>query len=324
MDPSVRSSAVQHMCTLVSQYYVFPDIAEEINAVLRGPQAVRELTGSSTDEDFSAAVTTIIQSVNGDKHLRLLHSVDELPLADAGDAEAIEDAAYRREVTLSAGGIASAQRLEGNVGYLDIRVLHDANVAAPLASAAMTLVAGTDALLIDLRRCPGGSPLMVAHLCSYLFDDPTHLTDVYDRPSGETRQFWTAPWVPGEKFGEAKPIYVLVGSATFSGAEQFGYALQSRGRATIVGEPTGGGAHLGARHRIGPHLQLSVPQGRTINPVTGTDWEGSGLRPDVAVAADEAFDIAYELALEQVLSLGRAGVRRSVHEEAEAAQLRSI
>jgi len=102
---------------------------------------------------------------------------------DDNDAEVFDEDAYRQEVLLSAGGIATAQRLDGNVGYLDIRTLHDANVAAPIASAAMTLLAGTDVLLIDLRRCPGGSPLMVAHYCSYLFDDPTHLNDIYDRPA---------------------------------------------------------------------------------------------------------------------------------------------
>ena len=122
-------------------------------------------------------------------------------MQDDNDAEVFDEDAYRQEVLLSAGGIATAQRLDGNVGYLDIRTLHDANVAAPIASAAMTLLAGTDVLLIDLRRCPGGSPLMVAHYCSYLFDDPTHLDDIYDRPGDQTRQFWTAPSVPGTKFG---------------------------------------------------------------------------------------------------------------------------
>lgn len=182
--------------------------------MLRRAHETGTLSGAATDADFAAAVTTVLQSVNDDRHLRLLHSVEEIPLTEDGASDPLDTSSYRQEVRLCAGGIASAQRLDGNVGYLDVRVLHDANIAAPLASAAMTFVAGTDTLLIDLRRCPGGSPLMVAHYCSYLFDDPTHLTDVYDRPSDQTRQFWTAPWVPGEKLGEAKPIYVLVGPAT--------------------------------------------------------------------------------------------------------------
>ena len=117
---------------------------------------------------------------------------------------------------------------------------------------------------------------MVAHYCSYLFNDPTHLNDIYDRPSDQTRQFWTAPSVPGAKIGGSKPVYVLTSSTTFSRAEELAYDLQCRERAKIVGETTKGGANPGRRYRIGPHLQLAVTQGRAINPVTGTDWEGPG------------------------------------------------
>jgi len=320
MSAPDRAQELDQVCSLLTRYYVFPDVGEQVVKLLRGRHSAGAFPGGSTDEEFGVAVTQAMQSVNGDRHLRLLHSVVEIPVQDDNDAEVFDEDAYRREVLLSAGGIATAQRLDGNVGYLDIRTLHDANVAAPIASAAMTLLAGTDVLIVDLRRCPGGSPLMVAHYCSYLFDDPTHLNDIYDRPGDQTRQFWTAPSVPGTKFGGSKPVYVLTGSATFSGAEELAYDLQCRGRATIVGETTMGGANPGRRYRIGPHLQLSVPQGRAINPVTGTNWEGAGVGPDVDVSAESAFDTAYGLALEHVLTLGRDGVRRAVAEEAEAAR----
>jgi C-terminal processing protease CtpA/Prc len=305
---------------LLARYYVFPDVAEQVVQLLRRRHSAGAFVGLSSDEEFGVAVTQAMQSVNGDRHLRLLHSVEEIPVPEDKDTEIVDEAGYRQEVLLSAGGIAAAQRLDGNVGYLDIRTLHDANVAAPIASAAMTLLAGTDVLLIDLRRCPGGSPLMVAHYCSYLFDDPTHLNDIYDRPGDQTRQFWTAPSVPGAKFGGSKPVYVLTSSTTFSGAEELAYDLQCRERATVVGEITKGGANPGRRYRIGPHLQLAIPQGRAINPVTGTNWEGCGVRPDVEVSADNAFDTAYELALEHVLTLGREGVRRAFADEADAAR----
>ncbi|CAN5380946.1 S41 family peptidase [soil metagenome] len=250
------------VCSWVGGHYVFPDVGQQVVDLLRARHAAGDFAGIATDQHFAIAVTQTMQSVNGDRHLRLLHSIHALPAQEEDTAEVADDIAYRDEVTLSAGGIAAAQRLDGNVGYLDIRTLHDANVAAPIASAAMTLMAGTDVLLVDLRRCPGGSPLMVAHYCSYLFEDPTHLNDIYDRPTDQTRQFWTAPSVPGEKFGGTKPVYVLTSSSTFSGAEELSYDLQSRGRATVAGERTKGGAHPGRRYRIGPHLELAVPQGR--------------------------------------------------------------
>jgi len=320
MSSPDRSRELDQVCALLTRYYVFPDVAEQVVELLRRRHSAGAFVGLSSDEEFGVAVTQALQSVNGDRHLRLLHSVDEIPVQDDAEAEVFDEVAYSQEVLLSAGGVAAAQRLDGNVGYLDIRTLHDANVAAHIASAAMTLLAGTDVLLIDLRRCPGGSPLMVAHYCSYLFDEPTHLNDIYDRPGDQTRQFWTAPSVPGAKFGGSKPVYVLTSSTTFSGAEEFSYDLQSRGRATVVGERTRGGAHPGARYRIGPHLQLAVPQGRAINPVTGTNWEGTGVRPDVELPAADAFDAAYRLALDHVIGLGRDGVRRPIADEAQAAR----
>lgn len=315
-----RSRELEQVCSLLIRHYVFSEVGDRIAELLRARHSNRAFDDTVADEDFAVAITETMQSVNGDRHLRLLYSVHEIPLPTDEDAEIFDEAAYRQEVSLSAGGISAAQRLDGNVGYLDIRVLHDANVAAPLASAAMTLLAGSDVLLIDLRRCLGGSPLMVAHYCSYLFDDPTHLNDIYDRPSNTTRQFWTAPWVPGEKFGGSKPVYVLTSSTTFSGAEELSYDLQALGRATIIGERTKGGANPGRRYRIGSHLQLSVPQGRAINAVTGTNWEGTGVTPDIEVPSDDAFDVAYRMALDHVIGLARDGVYRTVTAEAQTAR----
>nr|BFE79994.1 hypothetical protein GCM10020093_025950 [Planobispora longispora] len=150
---------------------------------------------------------------------------------------------------------------------------------------------------------------MVALLCSYLFDEPTHLNDIYDRPGDSTAQFWTLPFVPGPRFGADKPVYVLTSGFTFSGAEEFAYDLQSRKRATVVGERTRR-AHPGVRYRVGAHLKSAVPCGRAINPVTGTNWEGTGIVPDIDLPAEHAFVHAYGLALRHVLELGEEGARR--------------
>jgi C-terminal processing protease CtpA/Prc len=236
------------------------------------------------------------------------------------DERVLDEAAYQAEVELSAGGIATVQRLDGNVGYLDVRALHNAGHAGRAAVAAMTLLAHTDVLLIDLRRNGGGDPGMVALYCSYLFDDATHLNDLYWRDDGSTRQWWTLPYVPGPTFGGTKPVYVLTSDDTFSGAEELANNLKTRGRATLVGERTGGGAHPGGRYRVAAHLEAAVPSGRAINPVTGTNWEGTGVEPDLGMPAAEAFDAAYRLALDHVLTLGSDGPRREVAEEAAKAR----
>ncbi|NUT40249.1 MAG: S41 family peptidase [Thermoactinospora sp.] len=309
-----RNDQLDLLCSQVSDHYVFPDVANEIVAVLRGRIAEGSYTGLDDDAAFAEAVTRDLQSVNGDKHLRLLHSVEVVPEHDAFDLEA-----YREQAGLCAYGFARVELLAGNVGLLDIRSLYDAGLAGERATAAMTLVAGADALIIDLRRNGGGSPNMIALLCSYLFDEPTHLNSLYWRASDTTEQYWTLPYVPGARYGGEKPVYVLTSAYTFSGAEELSYNLQSRSRATIVGETTRGGAHPGTRYYIGPHLKSAVPSGRAVNPVTGTNWEGAGVQPDLKVAADDALDVAYGLALQHVLTLGEEGARRPVADAAREA-----
>jgi hypothetical protein len=140
-------------------------------------------------------------------------------------------------------GIRRVERLDGNIGYLDLRRMPDPANAGPAISAAMELVAGTCALIIDMRHNGGGAPEGVVFWCSYLFDgEPTHLNDIFRADTGETRQFWALPYVPGTRYPD-QPVYVLTSERTFSGGEDLCYTLQALGRAQVIGETTGGGAH---------------------------------------------------------------------------------
>ncbi|MGW4210210.1 S41 family peptidase [Lentzea sp. NPDC004789] len=312
----MREPEIELLCSQLASYYVFPDIADDIAKILR-TRLAEGAYSDVADEAFAALVTTDLQSVNGDKHLRLLYSHDEVP--ETGQASAWDPVAYQEEAELDAFGIAKVERLKGNVGLLDLRLLHGAEIATPAYTAAMNLIAHTDALIIDVRNNRGGDPHTVALICSYLFDEPVHLNDIYNRPDDITVQFWTLPHVPGPKFGGKKPIYVLTSSRTFSGAEELSYNLQQNERATLIGETTRGGAHPGDRYRVGPHLKSSIPNGRSINPISGTNWEAVGVVPHLAVPEEEAFDVAYEKALEHVLTLGDDGPRRTIAEAAAEA-----
>ena len=194
-------------------------------------------------------------------------------------------------------GFERAERLEGNIGYLEVRsFMSGAAAAEPTIAGAMAFLADTDALIVDVRRNGGGNPETVALLSSYLFDQRTHLNDLYWRERGRTDEFWTRDAVKGRRYGQRKPVYVLTSARTFSGAEEFANNLKALERATIVGETTGGGAHPGGTQRVGAHFALWVPTGRAINPITKTNWEGTGVVPDVAVPADQALEKAKELA----------------------------
>jgi len=131
-------------------------------------------------------------------------------------------------------------------------------------------------------------------IASYLFDQRTHFDDI-DYPSTHyAEHLWTVPNLPGKKFTR-KPIFVLTSSSTFSAAEEFAYDLQSLKRLTVVGETTGGGAHVVAPHRIDDHFYIRIPFARFVNPITKKDWEGIGVQPDVKVSAAEALNVAEKL-----------------------------
>jgi len=159
----------------------------------------------------------------------------------------------------------------------------------------MNFLAHVDAIIFDLRHNGGGDPKMVAMISSYLFDKSTHLNDLYNRKEDFTEQYWTLPYVPGTTLAN-RPAFVLTSKNTFSGAEEFTYNLKNLKRATIVGETTGGGAHPVSGHRIDDHFMIGVPFARAVNPVYKTNWEGTGVEPDVSVKAADALEKAQELA----------------------------
>jgi len=232
-----------------------------------------------------------------------MYSAEPLPPEREDRGPSHEDIARQIEFMRTVNfGFEKVERLPGNVGYIDLRGFQPAQFGAETVVAAMNFLANTDALIIDLRRNGGGEPAMVALISSYLFGpEPVHLNDLYFRPDNSTRQWWTLPYVPGKRYGEKKEVYVLTSNRTFSAAEEFTYNLKNLKRATIVGETTGGGAHPGGPRRINEHFGIWVPSGRAINPITKTNWEGTGVKPDVDVPADQALKVAHIAALKKVL-----------------------
>lgn len=246
-------------------------------------------------EAFCHLVTDDLQRITSDKHLRLLWSDEP---QDVNGAE--EDEEFFADLALSENqGIRRVERLMGDIGYLGTTLVGEPADAATMISAAMALIANTKALILDLRDNRGGSTYGMAYWCSYFFPDgeSVHLTDVYRRTTRSTQQFWTLPYVPGTRYLD-RPVYVLTGPVTFSGAEDLAYNLKVHGRALLIGESTRGGAHPTAFYPLSEHITITVPYARSINPVTGGDWEGTGVVPDLAVPAAQALDVAYQHALE--------------------------
>lgn len=274
--------------------YVFPQVAARMAEAVRARRLAGEYANVSSAKALAKTLTRHLQEVSRDKHLRFRYSFEPLPAQDRrgpSPEQATRHLEFLRSVNF---GFEKAEVLPGNIGYLEMRVFASGPEAA--ADAAMGRLADTDALIIDLRRNRGGDPAMVARVSSYLFEHPTHLNSLYWREGDRTEEFWTTKEVAGKRFGQGKPVLVLTSRRTFSGAEEFSYNLKSLKRATIVGETTGGGAHPGGPQRVHDHFAVWIPAGPAINPITKTNWEGTGVVPDVAVPADQALERALELA----------------------------
>jgi hypothetical protein len=284
---------IDETARLLTEHYVFPEIAEQLTGLLQ-----RRLTEGAYDvddtEELARLVTTDLQSVNGDRHLRLKHHA--APVSTKRGA-ATRDA-MRRDFDTSLGGAPRVQLLDGGVALVELApMLFPLEWAAEPLSAALTLASRAQALIVDLRANRGGDPDTVAFVCSYLLDERTHLNTMHWRDGERSEQSWSLPYVPGARFGGSKPLYVLSSDSTFSAAEELAYDLQQLGRAVVVGEPTRGGAHPCQGWTLHPHLEATVPVGRAINPVSGTNWEGTGMQPDIPCAAADALDHAHALAL---------------------------
>jgi C-terminal processing protease CtpA/Prc len=197
-------------------------------------------------------------------------------------------------------GFKEVKILDGNIGYLKFNFFSDAQEAFRVAVGALAFLANCDALIVDLRENGGGSPQMIQLLSSYFFSgEPRHLNSFYYRLDERTDQFWTLPYVPGAKLAETD-LYVLTSKYTFSGAEEFTYNLKNMKRATIVGETTGGGAHPVRLEVLNDDFWMRVPFARAVNPVSHTNWEGTGVEPEIKVPAAQALSKAHLLALEKL------------------------
>jgi retinol-binding protein 3 len=299
VTPAERQAVLEGAVAKLNAYYVYPETARQMEQALRARIDKGEYASIVSARALADKLTADLREVSRDKHLHVMYNADGVrddAKNAAPSARQYEEArAWLQKVNF---GFEKVERLRGNIGYVDIRGFVPPRIGGETASAAMTFVAHTDALIVDLRQNHGGEPAMIAYVLSYLFDEPTHLNDIYERPTDTTQQWWTAAHVPGQRFGGDKPVYVLTSSQTFSGGEEFAYNLKNLKRATLIGETTGGGAHPVQAYKVSEHFAIGVPFARAISPVTRTNWEGTGVAPDVAVAADKALETAVRMALE--------------------------
>jgi hypothetical protein len=301
IDAATRTRVIDGAIAQLNEFYVFPETAKKMGESVKARQKKGEYDSITDGDAFAKMLTDNFQEVSHDKHLRVNFSPAPMPHRPEGPPDAEALARYRKDMERMNCGFDKVEILAGNVGYLKFGMFADPEVCGPTAVAAMNFLANVDAIIFDLRENGGGDPKMIAFLSTYLFSEPTHLNDLWERKSDSTHQYWTLPYVPGKRL-DGKPAYVLTSKQTFSGAEEFSYNLKNLKRATIIGETTGGGAHPVSGHRIDDHFMIGVPFARAISPISKTNWEGTGVEPDVKVPAAEALATAQKLAAEKPVS----------------------
>jgi hypothetical protein len=289
IDAATRGAVVEQLAHELDTRYVDVARGAALARTLRARLQAHAYDGIASSAALADRLNADLEADSHDKHLHVEYSPDVFPLAVADAKPDPEQAAFERAQWRRVNyGFDSVQRLPFNIGYLKLDLLMPgAEVEARLA-AAMTLLQDTHALIIDLRENHGGDPATVALVSSYLFDQRTHLNDIWHRAGARTDEAWTTDKIAGPRYGAQREIVVLTSHETFSAGEDLAYALKTLHRATLIGEPSGGGAHPGDMHRLGDHFEAFIPDSRSISPITHADWEGTGVAPDVPASADKA------------------------------------
>ncbi len=317
INASTRGKVVAGVLRRLEEGYVIPEKASAMVRAVRERARRGEYDKITSAHALADSLTQHLRAVSRDLHLSVVYDSrgiqDEPPGSDSPAAEQGRRSTFARWMNY---GLERVERLMGNVGYLEIRTFYfGAGEVDSALAAAMNFLANTNALIIDVRRNGGGEPETVAAVCSYLMPANTLINKFYWRPQNRWDEFRTKA-VSGRHYGTTRPVYVLTSDRTFSGAEEFAYDIQTQKRGEVVGDTTGGGAHPGGMRQVTANFGVWVPSGRAVNPITNSNWEGTGVLPDVSAVTAKALGVAHHRALKRLLAEERDPHRRELLEEA--------
>lgn len=299
LDDKEKNEVVERIAQEVIKNYVFPQLAQQSADFITQQLKSGKYQEISDAKEFAVKLTEDLQSINHDKHMSVRVGGRGVMGRLTGDQSGDPTKARLQRDRVSQEynyGFGKIEHLEGNVGYLNLKSFMFANSKAKKAgAAALQYLSASDAIILDLRQNRGGTGEMSQFVASYFLPEKTQLNSVYWRQGERTMESWTLDEVPGTRMLDV-PLFLLTSSTTFSVAEAFTYDLQNRNRATIVGEVSRGGANPGESFAINNRFNIFVSTGRAINPVTQTNWEGVGVKPDIHVSADKTLNKAHELA----------------------------
>ncbi|GIQ57944.1 hypothetical protein Flavo103_10800 [Flavobacterium collinsii] len=288
-----KKETILKIDSLIQKEYIFPEKAKLMGDHLKKAYKENKFKKYDLLDSFAVALTKEIRFINNDKHLRIKPKF--IPEKDKANSTKDSYEVYLHNLTDNrklANGFKEVKIIDGNIGYLKFNYFIEETEQT--IDSYMELLSKTDAIVVDLRTNGGGSPKTVQYLCSYFFKQPLLLNTLYFRKGNFTEEFKVIE-VSGKKRTDV-PLFIITGARTFSGAEEFSYNMQTQKRATLVGEVTGGGANPGDILEVNSLLEIFIPTGTAINPITKTNWEGIGVIPEYKTTKDSAYNKTIELA----------------------------
>jgi len=304
-DKSYKTDVLNKIAGLLEEQYVLPEMAKIFAEEFKKKYEHGSYESYADPKEFAEQVTADLRSITKDQHInfRLIESSD---IGENTESSLHHPVRYHRLGIKENKGFHKLEWIKGNIGYLDIRRFYYYPDIRDRAIAAMKFLSNADAIIIDLRENGGGSG---DYLSSYFLEHPTQLNGWYSRKDDLLKEFWTSKEIGIERLTDV-PLFLLTSNRTFSAAESFAYDMKARMRATIIGDPTRGGAHSVDLFKIDDQFEIYISTARAINPITGENWEGTGVIPDILVPSESALDTAIALAR-------KAGAEFAVAKEAE-------
>jgi tetratricopeptide (TPR) repeat protein len=310
-----KTEIIQSISENLLETYIDLDVARELTTTLKYNMNSNKYKSITNPEEFSKVVTEDLQKVSKDLHLKLNYEPKKIAQSKRVMPEEMK---IKREKMMAMKmaefnyGFTEVKVLNGNIGYLNLRMFADINYAKDAATAAMSFLSNTNAIIIDLRTNEGGVPSMMQLLSSYFTDaKPVLLSNFYERQTDSKTQLFTFETIDGKRITN-KPLYILTSHNTFSAAESFAYTLKHLDKAIVVGEVTKGGANRTKRFNLNDDFTISVPYIEAIHPVTKSNWEGKGVQPNIETTEKEAFVKAYMDAINKTVTIKKSSVINNI------------
>ena len=294
LDKKEQDLILKKTGRLLKENYVFTDIGAACAEFLSNQRDNNTYEQINHPRAFVKQLNKDLRGIHQDKHIRIQYiSEQDRKIAELDPL--LNFFLHTRDKIKANMGITELKILSGNVGYIQIRVFEPLELARKKILNALYFLENSDALIVDLRNNIGGNPATIQYICSWFFQQPTHLNSIYWRNGDYTEEFWTMDQIGISKRPDI-PLYILISNRTFSGGEEFAYNLKAQQRAMLIGETTAGGANPGYSFRINERFTIFIPTGRSEKPVTGTNWEGVGVQPDIRTTSRDASSVALERA----------------------------